>query len=426
MIEFPGATITMIILKSCIPLAALITLAAVMPFAPRIGPIVLVCAVAAAGLPFLHFLARGGVSSAVGAVRAALDHRRTPVGPLIVLVLFGLLCGISLLWVPNPDFALSRTARLIGFLFLVTVYGLIFMHTVEADDRLVPIMGKMAAAGALLAILCLGLSFVFVVPGKDIPDAFVNRSVVVLCLSSFVFSAYLRSTSWPDPVKYGLLFALFTTAAMFSLFSGSQTSSVALFCGVAAALIFNIVAAALRRIFIYAIAILCFAMPLLISALVSLPQSLFASDFLQRASALERLRIWDSYLTLVREKPWFGWGVEGSRDFEAGLLATQPPADTVLSFSTHPHNALLQIWTDLGLAGAILIGLLIAMMGLRIEKTRVEARASIYGLLVAILATSAISHGAFQSWWLASIGLLTVSIFPLAAARPAAGGQDRG
>jgi len=55
MIEFRGATITMNILKSCIPLAALIALASVMPFAPRIGPIVLVCAVAAAGLPFLLF-----------------------------------------------------------------------------------------------------------------------------------------------------------------------------------------------------------------------------------------------------------------------------------------------------------------------------------------------------------------------------------
>jgi len=355
-----------------------------------------------------------------------LNHRRTPVGPLIVLVLFGLLCGISLLWVPDPGFALSRTARLIGFLVLVTIYGLIFMHTVAPDDRLVSIMGKMAATGALLAILCLGLSFVFVVPGKDIPDAFVNRSVVVLCLSGFVFSAYLRCTSWPDLVKYGLLLALFAAAAMFSLFSGSQTSSVALFCGVAAALIFNIAPATLRRILISAIALLCFAMPLLISALVSLPQSLFASDFLQRASALERLRIWDSYLTLVREKPWFGWGVEGSRDFEAGLLATPPPADTVLSFSTHPHNALLQIWTDLGLAGAILIALLIAMMGSRIEKARAAARAPIYGLFVAILATSAISHGAFQSWWLASIGLLTVSVFPLAAARPTTGGQEQG
>jgi len=98
----------------------------------------------------------------------------------------------------------------------------------------------------------------------------------------------------------------------------------------------------------------------------------------------------------------------------------------VLSFSTHPHNALLQIWTDLGLAGAILIALLIAMMGSRIEKARAAARAPIYGLFVAILATSAISHGAFQSWWLASIGLLTVSVFPLAAARPTTGGQEQG
>lgn len=424
MIEIRGATITMNILKSFIPLAALITLASAMAFAPRIGPIVLICAVAAACLPFLRTLAKDGVSTAVGSVRIALGHCRPAFGPMIVLALFGLLCGISLLWVHDPGFALSRTLRLIGFLALVTVYGLIIVHIGDADDRLVQSMAKLASAGSALAILCLTLSFVFVVPGKDIPDAFVNRSVVVLCLSSFAFAAYVRCGSWPRPVKSGLLIALCAAAAMFSLFSGSQTSSVALFCGLVAALVFNVATAGLRRVFIYGIAGLCFAMPLLISAVVSLPQSLFASDFLQRASAPERLRIWESYLTLVREKPWFGWGVEGSRDFEAGQLAMQPLADRVLSFSTHPHNALLQIWTDLGLAGAILIALLIGLLGLRIEKARAEARAPIYGLLVAILATSATSHGAFQSWWLASIALLAVSVFPLAAATPQTGAQE--
>lgn len=425
MIEIRGATITMNILKSFIPLAALTTLASVMPFAPKIGPIVLLCAVAAAGLPFLQMLTKDGVWTAVGSVRTALDNRRKALGPLTVLALLGLLCGVSLLWVPDPGFSVSRTLRLIGLLVLIIVYALIFAPAGEADDRRVQTICKLAVAGSALAILGLALSFVLVLPGKDNPDAFFNRSVVILCLSSFAFSAYLRCTTWPGPVKCGLLLALFATAAMFSLFSGSQTSRVALFSGLLAAPVFNVATAAVRRVFIYTIAILCFAMPLLISALVSLPQSLFASDFLQRASALDRLRIWKSYLALVREKPWFGWGVEGSRNFEAGQLAMRPAADTVHSFSTHPHNAMLQIWTDLGLAGAILIGLLIAILGLRIEKARTEARASIYGLMVAILATSAVSHGAFQSWWLASIGLLAVSVFPLAAAKPAAGGQEQ-
>lgn len=413
-------------LKSFIPLAALIALASVMAFAPKIGPVVLICAVAAAGLPFLPALAGKGVSPLIASVRNTLANCRSALGPLIILALFALLCGLSLLWASDAVFALSRTARLIGFLVVVAIYGLIFLHVGGMTDRRVRVMAKLAVAGSALAATCLALSFVFVVPGKDVPDAFVNRSVVVFCLSSFAFAAYVRCTSWPSPVKYGLMLSLCAVAAAFSLFSGSQTSSVALFCGIVAALVFNVAAAGLRRVFTYAIAAFCFAMPLLIAAAVSLPQSLFASDFLQRGSALHRLRIWDSYLALVHEKPWLGWGVEGSRDFEAGLLATQPKADQVLSFSSHPHNALLQIWTDLGLAGALLICVLIGSLGLRIEKARAEARAPIYGLLVAILTTSAISHGAFQSWWLASIALLAVSVLPLAATKATAGGPDRG
>lgn len=419
------ATNTMERLKSFIPLAALVTLASVMAFAPKIGPVVLVCAVVAALMPIVPLLAKDGVPGAIAAAREALADSGAALGPLIVLALFALLCGFSLLWVPDAGFALSRTLRLIGFLVLVAVYGLIFADAAGIDQRLAKQMAVMAMAGSALAVLCLALSFAFVVPGKATPDAFVNRSVVVLCLSSFAFAAYVRCTPWPSPVKYGLMIALCAVAAAFSLLSGSQTSTVALIFGVVAALVFNVAGPGLRRFFMWGIAGVCFAMPLLISAAVFLPQSLFASDFLRRGSALHRLRIWDSYLALVREKPWFGWGVEGSRDFEAELLAMQPSADRVFSFSSHPHNALLQIWTDLGLVGALLICLLIGMLGRKIEKARTEARAPIYGLFVAILATSAISHGAFQSWWLASIALFAVSVFPLTAAGATVRGQER-
>ena len=401
-------------LRHFIPLAALIALASVMAFAPKIGPIVLACAVLAAILASLDPVRRHGWREGISTWRAAIADCGSAKNPLIVIILFMALCALSLLWVAEANFAMSRTIRLIGFFLAVSLYGLMFTQAGGAQQRLIQPMARLATAGFGLAAVCLAISFIFVVPAKASPDAFVNRSVVILSLSCFAFAAYIFSTSWSQAVKGGLTGVLIVVALGFSLSSNSQTSSVALICGVIAVLVFKPASAALRRLFVVAIAGLCFAMPLLIKAAISLPQTVFASSFFQQGSAAQRLRIWDSYLALVREKPLLGWGVEGSRDFDAELLSLPVTATQNTYFSSHPHNALLQIWTDLGLVGALLFCILIAMLGLRIEKARPEARAPIYGLFVGILATSAVSHGAFQSWWLASVAILAVSVFPLA------------
>jgi len=402
------------IVKPFIPLAALATLAGAMGFAPKIGPIVLGAAVLAALLPMSH---TGWTPGPREAVRAAFEAIAPGPGarlPLLVIGLFLVVCGLSLFWVPEANFALARTVRLLGFFLVAVLYGLIFARAGGVPGRFLRPMAWLAVAGFALAGLCMALSFALIVPGKVSPDGFVNRAVVVFSLSVFAFSAYIWAADWPRALKSGLTALVVTCGFALSLSSNSQTSTMALGFGLLAVLVFGFAAPGLRRLLVWTAAGSGLAMPLLICAVEALPKSLFSAAFFQHSSALDRLAIWRSYLVLVRERPLLGWGLEGSRNFDPALLSSPVTAAQAAHFSTHPHNAFLQMWTDLGLAGALAFCALVVLLGLRIEKTRAESRAPIYGLFVGIVATSAISHGAFQSWWMASMAILIVSVFPLA------------
>ena len=396
------------------PLAALVALAIAMAFVPKIGPVVLVVAALVAALPFVETLWQRGSGQAIVTLREAIGHCSSATLPVLVVLLFMSLCVISLLWAPDPGFALSRTLKLLGFFALVTVYALVFMHQNRQGRSQIQPLVRLATGGFILAAICLALSFAFVVPGKPSPDAFINRSVVVLALSGFAVMAYVWSSSWSFWVKCVLSGCLVAAILTLSLSSGSQTSTVAFLSGIGAMIVFKLAVPMVRRLLVLAIAALCFVMPLLVMATSALPQAILNSGFFQRGSAGHRIRIWDSYMALVREKPFFGWGTEASRDFDPALLSVPVEELRNVAFTSHPHNAFLQLWTDLGMVGALLFCILIALLGLRIENARAEARAPVYGLFVGILVTSAVSHGAFQSWWLASIALLAVSVFPLA------------
>lgn len=396
------------------PVAVLVALVIAMAFVPKIGPVVLVVATIVAALPFVETLWLRGPGQAIVTLREAIGQCSTAKHPVLVILVFMSLCVISLLWVPDPGFALSRTLKLLGFFALVTVYGLIFMHLNRQGRSQIQPLARLATVGFILAAICLAFSFAFVVPEKPSPDAFINRSVVVLALSGFAVTAYIWSSSWSLGIKGALTGCLTAAILILSLSSGSQTSTVAFLGGIGAMIVFKLAVPTVRRLLVLAIAALCFVMPLLVMATSALPQSILTSGFFQRGSAGHRIRIWDSYMALVREKPFFGWGTEASRDFDPALLSIPVEELRNAAFTSHPHNAFLQLWTDLGMVGALLFCILIALLGLRIENARAEARAPIYGLFAGILVTSAVSHGAFQSWWLASIALLAVSVFPLA------------
>jgi O-antigen ligase len=73
----------------------------------------------------------------------------------------------------------------------------------------------------------------------------------------------------------------------------------------------------------------------------------------------------------------------------------------------HPHNAILQIWLELGLPGIILfVGLCIFVIMASVNRIYLKFEsAAIFGQFVTILAISNLSFGMWQAWWIALIWL---------------------
>jgi len=124
-------------------------------------------------------------------------------------------------------------------------------------------------------------------------------------------------------------------------------------------------------------------------------------------SAWHRLMIWSFAGARIAERPLAGWGLDASRAIPGG---DEPIYEGRVWLPLHPHNAAIQLWLELGVPGAVLFGLLLAWLWLRLAAApwpqlfKAAAGASLTGAVIA--ATGA--YGIWQEWW---IGTLWFSLF---------------
>lgn len=139
-------------------------------------------------------------------------------------------------------------------------------------------------------------------------------------------------------------------------------------------------------------------------------------------SGYHRLLIWKFVAEKIAERPLLGWGFNTSRSI--------PGSKRDLDFAAaalplHPHNAALQLWLELGVPGAALGAVLIAMILSRIGRMAAAKfdKAASAGLVLSVATIGNLSYGVWQSWWLATIWL--VACFMCVAIEPAGGEIDR-
>ena len=135
--------------------------------------------------------------------------------------------------------------------------------------------------------------------------------------------------------------------------------------------------------------------------------------------------------TLTLEHPIFGWGLDASRripggtdpikaedlGFTRGDLSNNAAGwlgrGTAVHLPLHPHNTPLQIWLELGLLGALMsCGFVIYLVRAAAHHRHPAGLA----LCLSALVIANFSYGAWQSWWLS--GLWLVSALYLAGASP--------
>ena len=137
-----------------------------------------------------------------------------------------------------------------------------------------------------------------------------------------------------------------------------------------------------------------------IAELMAVPE-LFRSGWINYTGQ-HRLHIWDFVAERIFERPVFGWG------FDAAEHMRQMGAEEFLeareqAFSTHPHNAALQIWLELGLVGTLLMAALLLAVLRLVERLGEIDRAAATALIVSCLAIASVSYGLWQTKWLATI-----------------------
>ncbi|MCW2245766.1 O-antigen ligase [Azospirillum fermentarium] len=120
-------------------------------------------------------------------------------------------------------------------------------------------------------------------------------------------------------------------------------------------------------------------------------------------SARHRVEIWDRAATKILESPWLGLGLDSSRAVPAGGVTSKfEPMDNTL-LPLHPHNAFLQVWFELGAAGAVLATALLLLVLRAVGRLAAGDQPLALALYAAGLTLSSMAYGLWQAWWMAAL-----------------------
>jgi len=76
----------------------------------------------------------------------------------------------------------------------------------------------------------------------------------------------------------------------------------------------------------------------------------------------------------------------------------------------HPHNAMIQIWLELGLVGVALVGAIYFLIVASIPESRTERAgpAMLIATTACAFTVAELEFGIWQGWWMATLGIVAV------------------
>ena len=130
-------------------------------------------------------------------------------------------------------------------------------------------------------------------------------------------------------------------------------------------------------------------------------------------SVLDRIEIWNHGAKAVLEAPILGHGI--------GAMRHLPVLDPAISGyrhmvkpPTHPHDAALQIWLELGGIGVILFAGLVWITARSLSSLTSPWRGAAIAASAAVLFTAMVSYGLWQETWLGIIAMTVLAFRVLA------------
>lgn len=365
----------------------------------------------ASALPLLHTL-----SAPWGLRPAAVTLERARANaPWLLALLFALgWAALSAFWSLTPDAPL-RALKHLG----VSGVALAFLASSTADEKTRAAVSRWAALAALgLAALCAveaaaGMPLNRLLqPGEtDMVKLARNPAKGVALLLLLLFPALLGlARKGNGPLAVGLAL----TAAGVSFQFGQAANAAALLAGGLAAG-FCLLA---PRLGLWLCGVV-WAGWLLLAPWVSAPMRPMMQEM--PTSWEMRGAIWSYAVDRIREKPWFGWGFEASRNFPGNQSID---GVVIPNISLHTHSASIQAWLELGAVGVLLgaAAMLLVARGavraLRQDRGRVAAAAGTAGVLFVLWN---LSFGLWQEWlWAAAAASAAAAL-----GAPAEGARQR-
>lgn len=112
-----------------------------------------------------------------------------------------------------------------------------------------------------------------------------------------------------------------------------------------------------------------------------------------------RIHFWGFIADRVSERPFLGWGFDSSRHMPNLDFPTfKEEEESVIPL--HPHNAVLQLWLELGAPGALLGFAVMVILWARIRKLPYYAQVAGYGLLMTTVVAACSAYGLWQNKWM--------------------------
>jgi exopolysaccharide production protein ExoQ len=328
-----------------------------------------------------------------------------------------LIALISTTWAIAPGSALLEAARLAGEIAIGLAAVVLIARLPEGDQDgaiIALAIGLNAAALLMLADWVASGVLSIALHGRDMNDLQVanaySRGAVFHAVVLPPLAAALFGRGRPIAAALSIVLAV---VAIFALHSVSAKLALALGIGVSLA--------AYRwpgagRMLVLALCGAILAAPLFLLPLPDPGSLCWLAE--HQPSALHRLYIWAFVDRHIVERPLLGWGMDASRwlagpDDLVTLYRCETPQHPRQEIATagllplHPHNAMLQIWVELGVPGALAAAAALFSIGWPLFGRGRDplAAAAAAGTLGAASIAAGISFGIWQPWWVASFFL---------------------
>lgn len=342
--------------------------------------------------------------SVLGVAAYRLGRRAWPVPEIAWPALIGAMIAygaVSLLWSPAPDEGLVQTWQ---FLYLFGPALLLIAsaaHAPRQASAAVWILPFAYALGTVLLIVWILVSVpldgLFMQWNTASPDMVeLNRNMVVM--TALVWPAML--VPWRAEQR-GAALLLPTLLALPVMAGESQSAQLGLISGLLTLALASVSAGLVRLLLA---ALTTFAFTAVVPVAIWLNKEALGIHLLP-SSFRHRLEIWRFVAEHITEHPLLGWGLEASRRLGDHRISKALGNGAEL-LPLHPHNAFLQIWLELGLAGAATAAAFMLLILHRTSRLPAAAQPPALSAFASAFAMIAVSYGIWQSWW---IGTLLIS-----------------